>query len=86
MQRILVDHGRMKPAFGYIFSKDNINVGFTVYTSLCKSVEILSEKCSYLFCDCMLIRGNGKHQGIGNLEYLQWKRVKIVKVIKLDKV
>ena len=73
MQRILVDHGRMKPAFGYIFSKDNINVGFTVYTSLCKSVEILSEKCSYLFCDCMLIRGNGKHQGIGNLEYLSKK-------------
>lgn len=71
--RILVDHGRMKPAFGYIFSKDGICVGFTGDTSLCKGVEILSKKCNYLFCDCMLIKGNNKHQGIDNLEYLSKK-------------
>ena len=73
VEKMLVDHGRMKPAFGYIFSKDDICVGFTGDTSLCESVEILSEKCSYLFCDCMLSKGNNKHQGIDNLEYLSKK-------------
>ena len=67
VEKMLVEHGRMKPAFGYIFSKDDICVGFTGDTSLCESVEILSSKCRYLFCDCMLIKGNGKHQGRDNL-------------------
>lgn len=73
VEKMLVEHGRMKPAFGYIFSKDNICVGFTGDTSLCESVEILSSKCRYLFCDCMFIKGNGKHQGIDNLGYLSKK-------------
>ena len=73
VEKVLVKHGRMKPAFGYIFSKGNICVGFTGDTSLCESVEFLSSKCKYLFCDCMLINGNGKHQGIDNLEYLSKK-------------
>lgn len=73
VHKLLVDHGRTKPAFGYIFSKDNLCVGFTGDTSLCPNVELMSEKCSYLFCDCMLVSGNGKHQGIDNLEYLSKK-------------
>ena len=73
VEKVLVKHGRMKPAFGYIFSKGNICVGFTGDTSLCENVEFLSSKCKYLFCDCMLIKGNGKHQGIDNLEYLSKK-------------
>lgn len=73
VEKVLVKHGRMKPAFGYIFSKGNTCVGFTGDTSLCESVEFLSSKCKYLFCDCMLIKGNGKHQGIDNLEYLSKK-------------
>lgn len=73
VEKMLVEHGRMKPAFGYIFSKDDICVGFTGDTSLCENVEILSSKCRYLFCDCMFIKGNGKHQGIDNLEYLSKK-------------
>lgn len=70
VNKLLVDHGRMKPAYGYIFKKDNICVGFTGDTSLCENVEIMASKCSYLFCDCMLTKGNSKHQGIDNLEYL----------------
>lgn len=73
VEKMLVNHGRMKPAFGYIFSKDDICVGFTGDTSLCESVEFLSSKCRYLFCDCMFIKGNNKHQGIDNLEYLSKK-------------
>lgn len=70
VNKLLVDHGRMKPAYGYLFKKNNIFVGFTGDTSLCKNVEFMASKCSYLFCDCMFIKGNGKHQGIDNLQYL----------------
>ena len=33
----------------------------------------MAEKCKYLFCDCMLIKGTSKHQGIDNLEYISRK-------------
>lgn len=81
VHKLLVEHGRMKPAFGYIFSKGDISVGFTGDTSFCESVEIMSKKCSYLFCDCMFINGNGKHQGIDNLEYLSKKYPKCTFVV-----
>lgn len=70
IKRVLVDHGRMKPAYGYIFKKDNVLVGFTGDTSLCESVKDMASKCSYLFCDCMRTKGNEKHMGVDNLLYL----------------
>lgn len=73
VEKILVDHGRMKPAYGYILKKDDIYVGFTGDTSLCESVEQMAKKCSYLFCNCKLLEGNTKHQGIDNLKYLSSK-------------
>ena len=71
--KLLVEHGNMKPAYGYIFQKDNISFGFTGDTALCQNVEIMAQKCKYLFCDCMLLKGHKKHQGIDNLEYLSTK-------------
>lgn len=73
VSKILVDHGRMKPAYGYIFKSNDKYIGFTGDTSLCESVELMANKCSYLFCDCMFIKGTSKHQGIDNLEYLSKK-------------
>lgn len=70
VKRILVDHGRMKPAYGYIFKTDSGYVGFTGDTSLCESVQDMASKCNYLFCDCMRTKGNEKHMGIDNLLYL----------------
>lgn len=70
VNKLLVNHGNMKPAYGYIFNVNEKYVGFTGDTSLCKNVEIMSEKCSYLFCDCMLKEGNKKHMGIDNIKYL----------------
>ena len=73
VQKILVDHGRMKPAYGYILSNKKICVGFTGDTSLCNSVELMAELCNYLFCDCMFIEGTKKHQGINDIIYLSNK-------------
>lgn len=70
INRVLVDHGRMKPAYGYVFKDGDMFVGFTGDTSLCDNVELMASKCSYLFCDCMRIDGNNKHMGIDNLKYL----------------
>lgn len=70
IDKVLVDHGRMKPAYGYIFNDGNKNIGFTGDTSLCDNVELMAKKCSYLFCDCMRCDGNTKHMGIDNLKYL----------------
>ena len=71
--RYLVLHGRMKPAYGYVFSKENYKVGFTGDTTLCDSVEKMASICNYLFCDCMFITGTSKHMGIDNLKYLSEK-------------
>lgn len=73
IEKILVDHGRMKPAYGYIFNFNNTYIGFTGDTALCDNVEIMAQKCSYLFCDCMFIEGTDKHMGIDNLKYLHEK-------------
>lgn len=68
--KILVDHGRMKPAYGYVFEKNNKIVGFTGDTCLCDSVEEMVQQCNYLFCDCMFEVGTNKHQGINDIRYL----------------
>ncbi len=65
--RILVDHGRMKPAYGYIFESDKHFIGFTGDTSLCESVRFLASKCDYLFCDVSLIHGTSKHMGTNDI-------------------
>ena len=70
VHRLLVFHGKLKPAYGYLFEKDGKSFGFTGDTSLCSGVEYLASKCSYLFCDCMFIKGNNKHMGIDNIVYL----------------
>ena len=67
VEKVLVDHGRMKPAFGYIFSFEDKCVGFTGDTSLCDNVKMMASKCDYLICDCMFIEGTPKHMGIDNL-------------------
>lgn len=70
ISKLLVDHGRMKPAYGYIFSKGDIKFGFTGDTTLCENVEYMASICKYLFCDCMFIKGTNKHMGIDMLEEL----------------
>ena len=65
-----LDHGRMKPANGYILKNKKVKLGFTGDTKLCENVEYMSKECNYLFCDCMFIKGTDKHMGIDNLQYL----------------
>ena len=70
VKKLLVDHGRMKPAYGFIFNKDNITFGFTGDSTLCANYEYMASVCKYLFCDCMFINGTTKHMGIDMLKGL----------------
>lgn len=71
--KILVDHGRMKPSYGYIFSRNDLNVGFTGDTTLCKNVEYIASICNFVFIDCTFIKGTDKHMGIDMLYELSNK-------------
>ena len=73
VEKVLVDHGELKPAYGYILTRNGINVGFSGDTCLCENVEYLASKCLYLFTDCSKLIGNDKHMGIDNIEYLSDK-------------
>ena len=41
VKKIEVDHGRLKPCYGYLFQEKDLTVGFTGDTSFCKAVEIM---------------------------------------------
>ena len=68
--KYLMDHGRMKPAFGYVFENKKTKIGFTGDTAICKNVLYMANICDYLFCDCSLIKSTDKHMGIDNIKYL----------------
>ena len=59
VEKLLVDHGRQKPCYGYIFDTGKNKVGFTGDTTICDNVKYMSNMCSY-----MLIKGTDKHMGI----------------------
>ena len=60
----------MKPAYGYVFEKNGVKVGFTGDTTLCKSVEYMAKTCSYLIIDCMFKEATSKHMGVDKLQFL----------------
>lgn len=70
VSKVVVNHGRMKPAYGYIISKDNVSVGFTGDSGLCDSVKNMVMDCNYVFCDCMFIKSTSKHMGIDSIQEL----------------
>jgi len=67
VEKVLVKHGNLKPAFGYIISKNDAKIGFTGDTCYCKQVEYMASICNYLVCDCSFKVGNDKHMGIDNI-------------------
>lgn len=73
IKKLEVKHGRMIPSFGYLFSKENIKVGFTGDTSLCENVIYMASVCNYLICDCTFKKGTGSHMGIDIIKDLASK-------------
>ena len=69
VEKVLVEHGGIKPAYGYIFKSD-MTIGFTGDTCYCDSVVYMASTCDYLICDCNFLVGNNKHLGIDNIKLL----------------
>lgn len=80
IESFLVDHGNMKPSYGYIIKEGNKVVTFTGDSCLCQSIEDKAKVSDYLICDCNLQIGNAKHMGVDNITYLldKFPNVKIV--------
>lgn len=67
IEKILVEHGNLKPAFGYILQYKTKKIGFTGDSCYCDAIENMASLCDYLVCDCSLKEGNNKHMGIDNI-------------------
>lgn len=78
VKKVLVDHGNIKPAYGYIFYSKNKTVGFTGDTTYCNAINKMAQECDYLICDCNFIAGNNKHMGIDNIVDLANKYEKCI--------
>ena len=68
VERVLVDHGSFKPAYGYIVYADDKKIGFTGDTTVCDNLEYMLQTCDYIFGDCSFIKGTSKHMGVDFLE------------------
>lgn len=80
IKSILVSHGELKPAYGYIINR---KLGFSGDTSMCKGLEKIVKESSISIVDSSLIIGNDDHVGIDNIEYLVKKYNKKIVVTHL---
>ena len=81
IERVLLDHGTFKPAFGYIIKIANKRIGFTGDTTICDNLAYMMSKCDYIFGDCMFIKGTTKHMGVDFLEKIMDKYPKCKYVV-----
>lgn len=72
-ERIKMQHGKMRPSYGYVATAPGLTVGFTGDSAYCDSVEEMASKCDYLICDCTYEIGNERHMGINNIVTLSEK-------------
>lgn len=73
IEKVEVNHGDFKPAYGYIFKTDKLTVGFTGDTAYCNNVDYMASICDYLICDSSLIYGNEAHMGLDDIKKLATK-------------
>lgn len=73
VEKVLLKHGMLKLAYGYIFSDGKTKVGFTGDTSYCDAVDYMASKCQHLICDCDGVEGNSQHMGINDIMFLAQK-------------
>ena len=70
IEKILLEHEDGIEAYGYIFNKNDLYVGFTGDSGICDNIEIMAKKCKHLICDCNSIKEKKSHMGIDNLTEL----------------
>ena len=67
----IVEHGKLKNAYGYIIKEDNKSIGFSGDSKLCRSVEEIIEQCDISVLDMSLPEnGNAGHMSLNEIEEL----------------
>lgn len=67
IEKVKLEHEEGIESNGYIFSKENIKIGFTGDTRLCTNLKIMAQNCNYLICDCTALKGKTSHLGVDNI-------------------
>lgn len=67
----IVEHGELKPAFGYIIHSNNKKVGFSGDSIYCKAIDEIVRKSDISILDMSLKEdGNNAHMGFNDIKYL----------------
>lgn len=65
-----VEHGKKKPAYGYVIRKDNKSIGFSGDSTYCENVKKIIEISDVSVLDMSHPKGNEAHMGVEDIEYI----------------
>ncbi|MCI8276516.1 MAG: ribonuclease Z [Clostridia bacterium] len=78
---VLVDHGKLEPAYGYIIRNNNKTIGFSGDSKMCNGIESIVKESDIAILDMSLTgSGNDSHMGLNDIENIciQNKNKKII--------
>ena len=66
---VLVDHGRCKPAYGYLLKENSRNIGFSGDSKMCTSIDYIVQKSDVAILDMTFAENvNYSHMGLHDIE------------------
>ena len=68
-----VEHGDLKPSYGFVMKHDNHIISFSGDSSYCPSINELVKSSELSVLDTTFISGNLKHMGLDNVETLIYR-------------
>lgn len=68
---IAVEHGNLKPAYGYIIKENEKSIGFSGDSKMCEAIEHIVKESDLAVLDMSLSEdGNNAHMGLNDIEKL----------------
>lgn len=64
----LVEHGDLKPAYGYIIRKENKAIGFSGDSTYCENINVIVKNSDIAVLDMSFPEKNKTHMGVGDIE------------------
>lgn len=66
---VLVDHGRCKPAYGYLLKENSRNVGFSGDSKMCEAIDYIVQNSIVSVLDMSFVENiNHAHMGLHDIE------------------
>ena len=70
VEKVHVEHEEGIESNALIFTENDVKVGFTGDSGLCKEIYLLAEKCNHLIIDCTAMKGKKSHIGVNEIQEL----------------